>query len=434
MADKLYLIRVDMERFIGPASLREIREAYRRMEFGLQDEIASSNKPWVAFDDLDRINRIYPELSLMIKKEMLSGWGTTETDAKIGAKSEPARSIHNRKKMSMVKLLAIVLVLAALGGLGYLLQTYRLQDLPLLVQEPTYTKAMLHYGDRYNPKFEAFMDRNQKKVNQSIKQNRKMYRLWLPLIRAVAFKKDGVWPGISAKKLRDKDAQYAPMDCSMKAWAKRWQDSRGEWKSFLSGKSLPEKDWAKVLVWDETWVKHRSINASWRFPSNYYEACMRIARRALLKTTTSDLQLEANIFNARLKWSISTINDEEIRDEFEMSGGLWSLSCVESSIDADQLDSCAGDKKFVTPWKELIERRIKLRKARLILANHSRLSEPYVKQLRQAVEKIAVKDPYTKFDYKEEMRFFQYVMQNSGDIDAAEKAFLERKSPLKFEY
>ena len=74
MSDKLYLIRVDMERFIGPLTLREVRESYRRMEFGLQDEIAASNRAWVAFDDLERVKRYYPELVGLIKREMLSGW------------------------------------------------------------------------------------------------------------------------------------------------------------------------------------------------------------------------------------------------------------------------------------------------------------------------------------------------------------------------
>lgn len=434
MGDKLYLIRVDMERFIGPATLREIKEAYRRMEFGLQDEIASSNKPWVAFDDLDRINRIYPELSLMIKKEMLGGWGTTESDAKANVKSIHTGTTGKNKTGSLIKWILALIVVGILGTLGYLLQTYRLKDIPLLIQEPLYMKALIQYGDRYNPKFEAFMDRNKKEINQSIVKNRKMYRLWLPFIRAVAFKKDGSWPGLSAVRLRDKDAQYAPVDCSYKAWLTRWQESHSEWKGFLAGSILPEKDWAKVLVWDEVWIKQRTLDPNWRFPANYYEACLRIARKALKKSATPELQAEANIFNARLKWSISTINGEEIRDEFQMSGGLWSLSCIESTLDGDQLDSCTADKKAIPAWKELIERRIELRKARLLLINHSRLSEPYIKQLRQQLEKIAQKDPYTRFDYKEEMRFLQVIMQNGGDIEKAAKKYQDRKPALKFDY
>ena len=74
MSERLYLIRIDMERFLGPLSQKEMREAYRRMEFGLQDEIAASNKLWVSFDDLELVKRHYPELVGFVKKEMLSGW------------------------------------------------------------------------------------------------------------------------------------------------------------------------------------------------------------------------------------------------------------------------------------------------------------------------------------------------------------------------
>ena len=101
MSEKLYLIRVDMERFIGPLTLKEVRDSYRRMEFGLQDEIASSNKPWVAFDDLERINRIYPELGNLIKKEMLSGWGSTEPDTKTTTGVEKVES-SSKKTMGLL--------------------------------------------------------------------------------------------------------------------------------------------------------------------------------------------------------------------------------------------------------------------------------------------------------------------------------------------
>ena len=77
MSERLYLIRIDMERFLGPLSQKEMREAYRRMEFGLQDEIAASNKLWVSFDDLELVKRHYPELVGFVKKEMLSGWGSS---------------------------------------------------------------------------------------------------------------------------------------------------------------------------------------------------------------------------------------------------------------------------------------------------------------------------------------------------------------------
>ncbi len=49
-----------MERFLGPYSLKQVKEAYGRMEFGLQDEISGSLRQWVAFDDFESIRKHYP--------------------------------------------------------------------------------------------------------------------------------------------------------------------------------------------------------------------------------------------------------------------------------------------------------------------------------------------------------------------------------------
>jgi hypothetical protein len=49
-----------MERFLGPYTLKQVKDAYGRMEFGLQDEVAGSLRQWVAFDDFESIRKHYP--------------------------------------------------------------------------------------------------------------------------------------------------------------------------------------------------------------------------------------------------------------------------------------------------------------------------------------------------------------------------------------
>ncbi|NRA64087.1 MAG: hypothetical protein HRU19_06355 [Pseudobacteriovorax sp.] len=433
MADKLYLIRVDMERFIGPATLREVRDAYRRMEFGLQDEIASSNKPWVAFDDLERINRIYPELANLIKKEMLSGWGSTEPESKVGSQSESPESKVRKSKGLFLKLGFVIMGVLLAGVLELLFKDYKWQDISHMVQDTAYARAIFYFGDKYNAKFESHMDRNQKSISKSLKKRGKA-AYWLPYVRAVAFSRDGTWKGVSQKKLRGKDAANAPQDCSLAAWKNRWSNSQDKWKPFLDGKILPSEDWARLLVWDENWVKQRTINDQWKWPLNYYAACMRMARKALRKTVKLEDSIEAKIFDSRLKWAISFVNDEEYGNEFEMFGGLWSLSCIESTVDSEEINKCLENKGFSKSWKDLLDRRVKLRRARIILANYSKLSESNLKNLKSSIEKIVLKDPFIKFDYREELKFFQLLIQRGGDQESLEKMFREKKAPLKFEY
>ena len=78
---KLYLIRRNLESFLGPLTLEELKKSYQRMEFGLQDEVAGSYGRWIAFDDLDRIQDHYPELTPVIRETMLGGWGFSQNTA-----------------------------------------------------------------------------------------------------------------------------------------------------------------------------------------------------------------------------------------------------------------------------------------------------------------------------------------------------------------
>ena len=210
MSEKLYLIRVDMERFIGPVTLKEVRDSYRRMEFGLQDEIASSNKPWVAFDDLERVNRIYPELANLIKKEMLSGWGSTEPEPRTIPGGEALDSLP-RKTFSLLLKSFLILILGFLVFAGvYVVKEKKIQQVKMLFQDPTFAQALFYYADGYNPRFESFMDRHRKDINRSLKK-RKKFQMWIPYVRSVAFSKSGSWSGVSSKKLRGKDAQQTPI-------------------------------------------------------------------------------------------------------------------------------------------------------------------------------------------------------------------------------
>ncbi len=433
MSEKLYLIRVDMERFIGPVTLKEVRDSYRRMEFGLQDEIASSNKPWVAFDDLERINRIYPELGNLIKKEMLSGWGSTEPDAKMIPSHENIDAMPKKSMGLLLKIIVLLVLLLVATGAFFFIRGDKLQDIKFMLQEPTYSKAKFYYGDRYNEQFEAFMEKNTREINRSMKR-KGYFKVWLPYVRAVAFSSDGDWKGLSHKKLRGKDANHSPSDCSVATWKTKWENSKTQWSAFLEGKNLPHQDWAKILVWDTTWIKQRLNHRQWLWPRNYYEACYLMARKALRLAVDIEKNLEGNIFDSRLKWSISLINDNDTNEEFEMSGSLWSLSCIESSNDDDSIDECIQNKNFSDEWNQLLEYRARLRKIRVIFANNSRLQSQHLDDLKTKIQGIELKDSFTKFDYRDEFKYFQMVIQANGDVDRTDKILREKNSTLYFEY
>ena len=202
-------------------------------------------------------------------------------------------------------------------GAFFIIRGDRIQDIKLMLQEPTYSKAVFYFGDRYNTKFEAYMDQNAKEINKSMKKKR-LYNLWLPYVRAVAFSRNGDWSGLNSKKLRGKDANHSPMDCSLATWKNRWEGSRDQWQKFIDGRALPNEEWAKILVWDVTWIKQRLKHRKWIWPKNYYEACFIMARKALRSIKGIETSLSAKVFDSRLKWAVSLINDEDGDEEFEM--------------------------------------------------------------------------------------------------------------------
>lgn len=433
MSDKLYLIRVDMERFIGPVTLREVRESYRRMEFGLQDEIASSNKPWVAFDDLERIGRIYPELVNLIKKEMLSGWGSTEPEPKSLNRFEKSDLLPSRTLANTVKFIGVLVLICTIGSLGFLYKERKLHYIKLLVQDPTFLQALIYYSDGYDAQFEAFIDQNRSHINRSLKR-RTTYRAWIPYVRAVAFENEGTWPGLSFRRLRGKDAEHTPLDCSLSAWLMRWKKSRSSWSVFLQGKQLPEQDWAKILIWDPHWIGQRLNHPLWIQPRNFYEACYKMSLKALEKIDPDGSDPEAEVLKSRLKWIHIQMNDEfsSQTEEYHMSGSLWTLSCIESSVDNVSLNQCKDSMKLNGSWKKLIAERTALRAARIILLNNSSLRAKKLNDLRESIKTLPNEGFISRFDYSDELKFYQILLQNSGNIERAESKMKDYAPSLRF--
>ena len=72
-----------MPTFAGPMPLSEMKESYKRMQFGLQDEVTGHCGPWVPFDDLERIKKHYPDIARIVNDEMLAGWGVSDHSTRV---------------------------------------------------------------------------------------------------------------------------------------------------------------------------------------------------------------------------------------------------------------------------------------------------------------------------------------------------------------
>ena len=92
---KLYLIRRNLEGFSGPMSLMELKDAFKRMQFGLSDEVSGHCGPWVTMDNLEKVKKTYPEVARIVYEDLASEWGVSSHGDPVPV-SENTRQIRKK--------------------------------------------------------------------------------------------------------------------------------------------------------------------------------------------------------------------------------------------------------------------------------------------------------------------------------------------------
>ncbi|HNS64649.1 MAG TPA: hypothetical protein PKN11_09485 [Anaerolineaceae bacterium] len=436
MSEKLYLIRVNLERFLGPMPLKEVKARYKRMEFGLQDEVASSNKSWVTFDDFERIRRIYPELSDIVRKEMLGAWSDASlTPVQIvpGARTSTRGrgfAAGLMGKLFLVMLMVIVALFAynMARNEEFSSRLFRLKD-------PNILRAEEYLGNAHNARHEAYLDRYMKDILPMIRK-KKAFDEWMPHLRVVAFHRDGRIEGLRSTYLRGKKALPGPKDCSVAAWKTRWKRSMPQWELFVDGRLLNSSDWSRLLVWDPDWISRRSPAEGWVDPGSYFEACLEMALKAIVSLDKESLEGQdelREILASRIKWQLKMIRGETVGQEYSMSGSLWALSCIEGSERLESLDECQKDIDMSADWRTLLRSRTALAQFRILTALEDPLSAESMSILQKTMETIAPRDFITRFDYQAEIRFYQKVLSGGDSLSKAVRLNQDKSVDVRFD-
>lgn len=435
MAEKLYLIRVNLERFIGPMPLKEVKVRYKKMEFGLQDEIAASNKSWVAFDEFDKIKKLYPELADLVKKEMLAGWGgVTLTPARIP--DSPASYGQNSRFLPGIlgKLLLVLMTLIVALFAYNMARNEEFASRLFSLRDPNPVKANELLGEARNARHEAYMDRYLKDILPQIRK-KKSYDDWIPHLRVIAFSREGRIDGLRNSYLKGKKGLPAPKDCSVASWKMRWKRSIPYWESFLDGKLLNSSDWSRLLVWDPDWIQRRSPFEGWVDPGSYFQGCLAMALKAIQSLDKETLGTSAEIRDvlaSRMRWQLKMIRGEAVGEEYTMSGSLWALSCLEGSERLESLEECQSSLDLGTDWRTLIRGRLALAQARMLIMQGDPMTQETLVNLQHAMEMIPSRDFVTRFDYVPEIHFFQSIIANGGSISKALKMNDEKGVEIHF--
>ncbi|MBF0441403.1 MAG: hypothetical protein HQK54_05825 [Oligoflexales bacterium] len=399
------------------------------MTFRLQDEVASSNRAWVPFDDLSRIQKIYPELLSLIKKEMLAGWAVTDQNASKINDSQQFIDENPGRKVFLLFIMSILML--AVAFMGFYLSRNNFDSFMsikdaltgIIYKDPHPVKAGRLYELDKLVQFEAYMDRYMKKILRSGNQ-----KDWQPFLRALAFNRDGKIEGAKEGVLRGEGSLTAPKNCSVEAWKTRWQDSKRYWKDYLDGKILPKKDWAKILAWDPFWIKARIPSPGWfsgeraRYPNqpgNYYEACIYMATKALNEITDipEDLVRSKEIMQARLRFFRNVIRGEY--GEEKLDGSLWTLSCIESSEEIDSLIDCTRQEKYGSEWETLLLSSRRWSEIRIYLKKQNMKKIDKIDYFKTLVQDIQPVGPVSKFDYASDIYLLNQIITFDGNIQMA---------------
>ncbi len=421
--ERLYLIRVDMERFLGPFTLKEVKEAYLRMEFGMQDEIAGSLRPWITFDDLEAIKRHYPELVQLVQREMLSGWGVS-VHGQVSHQTK-VKAIPQTSPNLIARTLLLTILTALIVAIILLLREGQLQDLLLYFKDRNYFNARSLYAETYNARFESYMDRNREAINQAMRK-KKGFQQWLPLVRSVAFERDGHWEGLPNKRLRGKGDEEMPADCSMGAWEQRWLASRDSWDRFVEGRELPRADWVQILTMDPHWMKLRSPVPGWIRPQSYHEACLRMALKSLQRLPQDSHGEAHKMLMARMGWQLGLLEGADQNEHFEMAGTLWALSCIEDGHDAEALPNCLGSANLRSDWRQWLEATIALRRLAILTENKRELSPEQLALFERGLAEAEDKTKVLWLSYSEELQFYREILQQNGQVYSALQTLQQR--------
>lgn len=433
---KLFLIRRNLETFSGPMTVVEMREAHRRMQFGMSDEVAGHCGPWVSFDNLTSLKRYYPEVAKIVSEEILPGWGISEnTEARLVAASGNKKlPISNSRSMNLALAFLLIAFLAFVAAVYMATANGRMSSKPNVPESdasPQDVQGFIERGEFFA--FEEYMRRQLENIVKSISEDRQLETVWLPYLRFYAFNHEGAIAGVSGKILRGQLAGAAPSDCSLKQWRKQWRSSYKLWNQVLIDRKLIRAHWARMLAWDPHWIRRRD-NKGWIGNQNYYSACMVMADRALdeLAADTSLVSSSADwarmgftAIKSRIAWILNSARGIQDADPMviDNNNALSIWTCMEQARDLKTLSRCKEGLVESTPEDAFVsytEERFIWNSLRIAMRGGSSLNADMINHLDKMAAKASRADFYTRFDYRAEQRLLRALARTTpgeGAID-----------------
>lgn len=427
---KLYLIRRNLETFTGPMTLSEMKEAYKRMAFGLQDEVSGHCGPWVSFDNLPEIKKYYPEIARIVNEDMLAGWGVSDHGVRIPNEDTKRIEVKQSKGIGLA-LTFLVIALVAFVAAVYMANGSRMSGKagPDSDLKPEDLQQFLDKNDANG--FEAYMADHGPELADRVSRPKKPEPQWLPYLRHWAFAHEGMVSGLPPKLLRGDGAPMAPIDCSLKMWRRRWRASLKGWNDFIAQKKLVRQHWARVLAWDPHWIRRRD-NKGWLGQENYYVGCLVMAQKSLaelyndpsLVTSAADWdKIGINKVKQRVDWltEVTATGQSSQSTQPQTGNGLSVWTCYEAARDVKDLQKCrdtlgnapSGDEV----WQAYNDERLGWSLLRIAAAQKGSLAPELLAALTNYSQKTNKTDHFTRFDYRAELKLMKALVKQGQPVE-----------------
>jgi hypothetical protein len=460
---RLYLIRKQNLQFVGPMSLLEFKERLHKMEFGIQDEVSAHCQPWVMLDRASHIKKCYPELTDIIGSELPAAWREETSHARIvtkqgrkidSSRSEISSSFSSRKearrrsssassssgknneyytapKSPYPKLFFVTLLFGVgcgVGFMGYQKMSNKAADeaIPTLAE----VNAMVQDPDPSN--FLSQFGPHVAVISTKIAKARDDRTPWTPYIRYYAFLTTGMPTNVSSRLVKGPIPAYAPQDCTVDFWNKKWLESKQQTSETVVGSAMYKNAWTKLLSLDPYWIKRRP-SKGWIKPKSWFEGCLMTANTALKsmieatpigqksadqKWADSDILM---MMQKRLQFQLEIVQKYKSPPPTtamnnEGSTYVQSLTCLNSADQMASIPLCKVNSEDAGVIA-MAEDYASFQSLRVGLDKFASLAMPeYQDWINSSLPKLATEDAMNKLDYGPELKFVKDAIAKRGKM------------------
>lgn len=422
---RLYLVRKNFEKIIGPMPLEKVATGLYHLEYSKSDELSGSLGPWLRMDDAEGLAKHYPELHNKLNPQ---------TDHSFESiKAIPTRVPYTQRKQAKqtnwslgitLFLGCVALVLLAMKYIPQWRESMNLtaenaRYLQKNIESIHKTKGLEGVGKYLEEEERSFIKVGQKYNDFLV--------FMLPYWRFYGFdyKKDGQVENISAKVLLGSEQNDIPFeDCSLYHWRKTFASDSNSAFTWLR-KSIPGKPTSEIitlLLLDRGWMQRR-YPKGWISPQNGFIACTQTAFLAWKEFSSKAIRKDALyqvIYDRLLFLAEGTPGANRVRASREGGANLLNfLACLEQAENKSQLNEC-DQFSLSGPMSVLKTERTLMRMISLVFDNQSQITEEIMIST-PGISGFPERDSLALMDLRAEKNFVDLIHEGLSASNASFK-------------